>query len=372
MSNAFKYNNDNGKVIVSIQRIVNENNQEFANIIVSDTGIGIKDENKKKVFERYYQEKQSYETTYASSGIGMHIVKEYVALHNGTIRIEDNQPHGTKFVITIPIKSSLKNDHTQLSNTPLIIPENVTDMQVSILIVEDNDDFRHFLSNYLSNYFQTFEASNGEQALDLLENNDINLAICDVRMPSMSGLELCNRIKTNIQFSHIPVILLTARINEEHIIEGLQEGADEYITKPVNLSYLLLRINKLLEWTKDNHKKFEQESIIPNEVTISQLDNQLITRVIEYINMNMDNSEFSVEELSEKVGLSRGHLYKKLTSIVGKSPQEFIRIMRIRKGKELLDENVDNISQIAYQIGLSPKLFAKYFKDEYGCSPSTY
>jgi DNA-binding response OmpR family regulator/anti-sigma regulatory factor (Ser/Thr protein kinase) len=372
LSNAFKYNIDNGKVIVSIQRIVNENNQEFANIIVSDTGIGIKDENKKKVFERYYQEKQSYETTYASSGIGMHIVKEYVALHDGTIRIEDNQPHGTKFVITIPIKSSLKNDHTQLSNTPLIIPENVTDMQVSILIVEDNDDFRHFLSNYLSNYFQTFEASNGEQALDILENNEINLAICDVRMPSMSGLELCNRIKTNIQFSHIPVILLTARINEEHIIEGLQEGADEYITKPVNLSYLLLRINKLLEWTKDNHKKFEQESIIPNEVTISQLDNQLITRAIEYINMNMDNSEFSVEELSEKVGLSRGHLYKKLTSIVGKSPQEFIRIMRIRKGKELLDENVDNISQIAYQIGLSPKLFAKYFKDEYGCSPSTY
>jgi signal transduction histidine kinase/DNA-binding response OmpR family regulator len=372
LSNAFKYNIDNGKVIVSIQRIVNENNQEFANIIVSDTGIGIKDENKKKVFERYYQEKQSYETTYASSGIGMHIVKEYVALHDGTIRIEDNQPHGTKFVITIPIKSSLKNDHTQLSNTPLIIPENVTDMQVSILIVEDNDDFRHFLSNYLSNYFQTFEASNGEQALDILENNEINLAICDVRMPSMSGLELCNRIKTNIQFSHIPVILLTARINEEHIIEGLQEGADEYITKPVNLSYLLLRINKLLEWTKDNHKKFEQESIIPNEVTISQLDNQLITRVIEYININMDNSEFSVEELSEKVGLSRGHLYKKLTSIVGKSPQEFIRIMRIRKGKELLDENVDNISQIAYQIGLSPKLFAKYFKDEYGCSPSTY
>ena len=372
LSNAFKYNNDNGKVIVSIQRIVNENNQEFANIIVSDTGIGIKDENKKKVFERYYQEKQSYETTYASSGIGMHIVKEYVALHDGTICIEDNQPQGTKFIITIPIKCSFKNNSTRLSNAPFIIPENVKDMQVSILIVEDNDDFRHFLANYLSNYFQTFEASNGEQALDILENNEINLAICDVRMPSMSGLELCNRIKTNIQFSHIPVILLTARINEEHIIEGLQEGADEYITKPVNLSYLLLRINKLLEWTKDNHKKFEQESIIPNEVTISKLDNQLITRIIEYININMDNSEFSVEELSEKVGLSRGHLYKKLTSIVGKSPQEFIRIMRIRKGKELLDENVDNISQIAYQIGLSPKLFAKYFKDEYGCSPSTY
>jgi DNA-binding response OmpR family regulator len=339
---------------------------------VSDTGIGIKDENKENVFERYYQEKQSYETTYASSGIGMHIVKEYVNLHNGTIHIEDNNPQGTKIIITIPIKTDFKDETIQLNNESLVIPDNVINMNVSILIVEDNEDFRLFLSNYLSNYFQTFEASNGEQALCILEKNEINLAICDVRMPGMNGLELCTRIKTNIHFSHIPVILLTARTSEEHIIKGLQEGADEYITKPVNLSYLLLRINKLLEWTKNNHKRFEQEPIIPNEITISQLDNQLITRVIEHINLNMDNSEFSVEELSEEVGLSRGHLYKKLTNIVGKSPQEFIRIMRIRKGKELLDENIDNISQVAYQIGLSPKLFAKYFKEEYGCSPSTY
>ena len=238
--------------------------------------------------------------------------------------------------------------------------------------VEDNDDFRHFLSNFLKDYFITIEASNGEQALNIVEQHEINFIICDIRMPGINGLELCQRIKNDIKYSHIPVMLLTARTNEEHIMEGLREGADEYITKPVNLGILLLRINRILEWTKNNHKKIEKETIIPSEITMSQLDNQLITRIMDYININMDNSEFSVEELSEEVGLSRGHLYKKMMSIVGKSPQEFIRIMRIKKGKELLDNNADNISQIAYQIGLSPKLFAKYFKEEYGCSPSTY
>lgn len=372
LSNAFKYNIDNGKVIVSIKRTANENNQSFACITVSDTGVGIKDVNKEKIFDRYYQEKQSYDTTYSSSGIGMHIVKEYVTLHDGTIRIEDNDPQGTKFIITIPINSNKKNDCIQLYETPSIALEELKDMKASILIVEDNNDFRHFLSNYLKNYFHIFEASNGEQALKVLEHNDINIAICDIRMPGMNGLELCNQIKTNILYSHIAVILLTARINEEYIIEGLREGADEYITKPVNLNYLILRIKKLLEWTKNNHEIIGKKTFIPSDITISQLDNQLITRTIDVINRNMDNSDFSVEELSVEVGLSRGHLYKKMISITGKSPQEFIRIMRIKKGKELLDENIDNISQIAYQIGLSPKLFAKYFKEEFGCSPSAY
>lgn len=372
LSNAFKYNIENGKVTITIKRIVNENNQSFACLIVSDTGIGIKEENKEKIFDLYYQEKQSYDTTYASSGIGMHIVKEYVSLHGGTICIEDNEPQGTKFIISLPIKKGQKNNILSMSSLPTFIPEKSKDMKVSVLIVEDNDDFRHFLSNFLKDYFITIEASNGEEALSLIEQHEINFIICDIRMPGINGLELCQRIKNDIKYSHIPVMLLTARTNEEHIMEGLREGADEYITKPVNLGILLLRINRILEWTKNNHKKIEKEAIIPSEITMSQLDNQLITKIMDYININMDNSEFSVEELSEEVGLSRGHLYKKMMSIVGKSPQEFIRIMRIRKGKELLDNNADNISQIAYQIGLSPKLFAKYFKEEYGCSPSTY
>ena len=185
-------------------------------------------------------------------------------------------------------------------------------------------------------------------------------------------MELCRNIKTDIRYSHIPIILLTARTAEEHILSGLKEGADDYITKPFNLEILLLRIQKLLKWTENNHEKFKTIDISPSEITVSTLDEQLIEKAIQAVEENMDNSEFSVEELGNYVGMSRGHLYKKLTLITGKSPIEFIRILRIKRGRQLLEQGQTSISQVAYQIGLSPKQFAKYFKEEFGCLPSEY
>lgn len=361
LSNAVKYNRKDGSVVVTVNKIL-VSGKEHVRIQVADTGIGIKDENKEKVFDRFFQE-HHIATTYVGNGIGLNIVKEYVTLHQGTIRIIDNRPQGSIFVITLPATGGT-NEEKQLCYSQ--------EEGVSVLVVEDNDDFRRFLMGCLKEHYQVFEASNGKEALEVLSQQSVQMVISDVMMPVMDGLELCHTIKTDIHFSHIPVILLTARTAEEHVLDGLREGADDYITKPFNLDILLLRIQKLLKWTRNNHEKFGKIEISPSEITISSLDEQLIEKAIRIVEENMDNSEFSVEELSAQIGISRSSLYKKLMSITGKSPLEFIRILRLKRGKQLLEKSQLSISQIAYQVGLSPKQFAKYFKEAYGCLPSNY
>lgn len=299
-------------------------------------------------------------------------------MHHGTITVENHIPKGTIFTITIPITHNYavnneKQDEDDIQKeTPEQVPNTTNVHKTSLLIVEDNDDFRNFLINCLKDTYQVFDASNGKEALGILAHQSIQIVISDVMMPEMDGMELCRKIKTDIRYSHIPVILLTARTADEHELSGLKEGADDYITKPFNLEILLLRIQKILKWTKNNHEKFKTIDISPSEITVSSLDEQLIEKAIRAVEENMDNSEFSVEELSSYVGMSRGHLYKKLIMITGKSPLEFMRILRIKRGKQLLEQSQLNVSQIAYQIGLSPKQFAKYFKDEFGYVPSEY
>jgi len=376
LSNAVKYNYENGEVIVALDKIT-ANGTENAQIQVADTGIGIKDENKDKIFDRFFQEQHST-TTYVGNGIGLHIVKEYVAMHHGTITVENHIPQGTIFTITLPVTHNYavndeKQDEAEIREKAVDEVSDRTDThKTSLLIVEDNDDFRNFLINCLKDTYQVFDAPNGKEALEILAHQSIQIIISDVMMPEMDGMELCRKIKTDIRYSHIPVILLTARTADEHELSGLKEGADDYITKPFNLEILLLRIQKILKWTINNHEKFKTIDISPSEITVSSLDEQLIEKAIRAVEENMDNSEFSVEELSSYVGMSRGHLYKKLIMITGKSPLEFIRILRVKRGKQLLEQSQLNVSQIAYQIGLSPKQFAKYFKEEFGYVPSEY
>lgn len=376
LSNAVKYNYENGEVIVALDKIT-ANGTENAQIQVADTGIGIKDENKDKIFDRFFQEQHST-TTYIGNGIGLHIVKEYVTMHHGTITVENHIPQGTIFTITLPVTHNYavndeKQDEAEIREKAVDEVSDTTDThKTSLLIVEDNDDFRNFLINCLKGTYQVFDAPNGKEVLEILAHQSIQIVISDVMMPEMDGMELCRKIKTDIRYSHIPVILLTARTADEHELSGLKEGADDYITKPFNLEILLLRIQKILKWTKNNHEKFKTIDISPSEITVSSLDEQLIEKAIRAVEENMDNSEFSVEELSSYVGMSRGHLYKKLIMITGKSPLEFIRILRVKRGKQLLEQSQLNVSQIAYQIGLSPKQFAKYFKEEFGYVPSEY
>ncbi|MDO4180168.1 MAG: two-component regulator propeller domain-containing protein [Bacteroidales bacterium] len=379
LSNAIKYNKANGSVLVTVSKVSTPEGEQ-ASIQVADTGIGIK--NKEKVFDRFFQE-QHATGTYVGSGIGLHIVKEYVTLHGGTVSITDNMPEGSIFILTFPLIGNAEQNVPSEKETSVLPAEYLpvekiqedgkqTDGNTSILIVEDNDDFRHFLTGCLAEHFKVLEASNGKEALEILSQEPAQMVISDVMMPVMDGMELCHAIKTDIRFSHIPIILLTARTAEEHVLSGLKEGADDYVTKPFNLEILLIRINKILSWTQNNHKKFKTVDVSPSEITISSLDEQLMEKAIRIVEENMDNSEFSVEELSAQIGLSRSSLYKKLISITGKSPLEFMRILRLKRGKQLLEKSQLSISQVAYQIGFSPKQFAKYFKEEFGCLPSEY
>lgn len=203
----------------------------------------------------------------------------------------------------------------------------------------------------------------GDWEMDLVIGAEQNSAVLTI---------ICHRIKTDICFSHIPIILLTAKSADEHILSGLREGADEYITKPFNLDILFMRIQKLLDWTRANHERFKTIDLTPSEITVSTLDEELIQKAIRIVEENMDNSEFSVEDFSLQIGISRSGLYKKLMSITGKSPLKFIRIIRLKRGRQLLEGSQSSISQVAYQVGLSPKQFAKYFREQFGELPSDY
>lgn len=371
LSNAYKYNVENGKIEVKVGHISSETGEKVT-IEVSDTGIGIKDENKEKVFDRFYQEKT--DQTHIGNGIGLHIVKEYVLLHHGEITVTDNVPQGSVFTVTLPVTRHHAAASEETPSATISAAAEIPAGKVGkkILLVEDNDDFRKFMARTLADRYTILQAANGKEALDVMAEEDVDIVISDVMMPVMDGQQLCRKIKTDITLSHIPVILLTARSSDEHIMEGLKDGADDYITKPFNMEILILRIDRILEWTRNNHQKSNTMDVSPSEITVSSLDEQLMTSLIKHVEENMGNEDFSVEDLSAAVGLSRGHLYKKLMSITGKSPIEFIRILRIKRGKQLLEQSGRNISQAAYEVGMSPKQFSKFFKEEYGMLPSDY
>ena len=375
LTNALKYNHEGGSVTVTVDEVLTPDGAA-ARIRVADTGIGIKDENKPKIFDRFFQEPHT-DTTYMGSGIGLHIVKEYVALHRGTITLTDNHPTGSIFSVLIPIdrsQTATQAEQTQpvQPDAPAGLPEVGQQSDNCLLIVEDNEDFRKFLVSCLKDKYRVLEASNGQEALEVLEQQTVNLIISDVMMPVMDGMELCRRVKHDIRYSHIPIILLTARTAEEHVLNGLKEGADDYITKPFNLEILLLRIQKQLAWTQENHRKFQVMDVSPAEITVSTIDEELIGKAVQIMEQEMDNADFSVEDFSNRLGLSRSGLYKKLVQITGKSPLEFMRTIRLKRGKALLEKSGDSISQIAYQIGMSPKQFSKFFKEEFGYLPSEY
>jgi signal transduction histidine kinase/ligand-binding sensor domain-containing protein/DNA-binding response OmpR family regulator len=375
LSNAFKYTPNGGNVAVYIYR---QDNIVCVNI--SDTGYGIKEEDKENIFQLFYQAFQKKENT--GSGIGLHIVSEYVHMHGGTVEVNDNSPQGSIFTIKLPILEVNSEDIyeeseiTEMQPVEELLAEEIVSNKPRpvLLLVDDNKDFCEFIADSLTGEYSILLGHNGFEAINQLEKNHVDLVISDVMMPEMDGVELCRRIKTNLNWSHIPVLLLTARTAEEYKIEGLEMGADDYLTKPFNFNLLRLRIQKFLEWTQRSHSSFSQKvDISPAEITITSLDEHLIEKAIKTVEDNMSNPDFSVEELGEAVGLSRSHLYKKLMFITGKSPSEFIRTIRLKRAKELLEKSQLQIAEIAYKVGFnSPKRFTLNFKNEFGIAPSDY
>lgn len=363
VSNAIKYNRTNGTVTVSTRQGQDEEGTEVAILQVADTGIGVNRENRERIFERFFQE-QHDETTYKGSGIGLHLVKQYVNMHGGTVSVSDNKPQGTVFTVTLP----MRNEGT-ITTKQTATEEKATSSN-TLLIVEDNDDFRSFLQSCLIDQYHVIMAANGKEALEQLEQHEVSLIISDVMMPVMDGIMLCQKVKTDLRFSHIPFMMLTARAAEEHQVEGLQEGADDYLTKPFNLDILLLRIDRLLKWSREAGERFHKMDVKPSEITVSHVDEELIKRAISMVEQNFSDSEYSVEQFCDDMGMSRSSLYKKLMAITGLAPLQFMRTLRVKRGRQLLEQGGESVSQVAWQVGLSPKQFAKYFKEEYGLSPS--
>ena len=301
-------------------------------------------------------------------------------MHEGFISITDNIPQGSIFTFKLPCKEVAIEEifeHKEISDVDEVINIDETSKYKSkpvLLFVDDNKDFCDFMAESLSDEYSILLAYNGKEAIEQLDYHDINIIVSDVMMPVMSGTELCNEVKTNIHWSHIPVILLTARTADEYKIEGLELGADDYITKPFNFNLLKLRIRKFLEWNEKCHQSFSQKiDVSPKEITITSLDEKLIEKAINFVEVHIGEAEFSVEELSAAVNLSRSHLYKKLMSITGKGPAEFIRTIRLKRGRQLLEKSQLQIAEIAYNVGFSsPKRFSINFKNEFGVTPSEY
>ena len=383
LSNAFKFTPEGGRVTVMIEHVAGT--PDILEIKIADTGIGISDVDKEHIFERFYQagHKGVEETT--GNGIGLSLVRDFVTLHEGEVKVFDNIGMGSVFVIQFPVKhvetqvqlpeetgmsagdeedKEMKEEareETERKNFPLL------------LIVDDNEDFRIFMRYSLELQYRVKLAVNGKEAWEMMQEELPDLVISDVMMPQMDGNELCRLIKQDKRTAHIPVILLTARQNTEAKLEGLQTGADDYVTKPFNMTILVLRIRKLIELSRYHRVTQGMIDPAPSEIVITSLDEKLIEKAIKYVEDNMSRTELSVEELSRELGMSRVHLYKKLLQITGKTPIEFIRVIRLKRAAQLLRESQLHVSEVAFEVGFNnPKYFSRYFKDEFGLLPSVY
>lgn len=386
LSNAFKFTPDGGRVDISLE--VLKGSPETLEIKVSDTGVGVKDEDKEHIFERFYQTGEEHEGNQSTgSGIGLSLVRDFVTLHGGAVRVFDNVGSGSVFVVNIPVKHSAVNVATPLSKEAA--EEDAVALEVPgvkhgneaalpakkkplVLIVDDNEDFVSFMKDSLALYFSVQSASNGQEAWKIIPVLKPDLIVSDLMMPEMDGNELCRWVKADKRTENIPFILLTAKQSVENKVEGLTIGADDYVTKPFNMEVLILRMRKLIDLSNKNKLRTRIDPE-PSEIVITSLDEKLVEDAIKYVENNISRPDLSVEELSHELGMSRVHLYKKLLHITGKTPIEFIRIIRLKRAAQLLRESQQNVSEIAYEVGFNnPKYFSKYFKEEFGALPSVY
>ena len=369
LSNAFKFTPVDGRI--TVRAAVDGGD---AVISVADTGPGIPDRQKEAVFGRFYQV-HGDDAPYIGSGIGLHIVKEFTELQGGSVAVTDNTPCGSVFTLRIPLRGKEEATASETAS-PAVAEETVPEQTEGkrILLVEDNADFRNFVAGQLSGPFVVHTAVDGRSALQILEKEDIDLIISDIMMEGMDGLELCKRVKSDLNTSHIPFILLTAKALAEDEIRGLELGADDYVTKPFHMRILLLRIRKLLDARRQAQRKFQDKlDVAPSEITITSLDEQFLAKAIRLTEENMADPDFSVEKLSALVGMHRTHLYKKLLSITGKTPLDFIRTIRLKRAAQYLLQSQMYVSEIAYQVGFnSPKIFSRHFKEAFGMTPREY
>jgi DNA-binding response OmpR family regulator len=353
----------------SVSVNVSIDGQNELQIKIQDSGIGIGKGQQEKIFERFFQADISGLIVNQGSGIGLSIAKEFAKIMGGSISLQSTPAVGSCFTVHLPVapvgattKQLEMHDHID------------GDMKPVLLLADDNEDFRSYLREHLKTHYTIHEAGDGVRALELSKALLPDLIVSDVMMPQMTGVEVCRDIKSNTETSHIPVILLTARSTEEQKVEGLSTGADDYITKPFNFEILQLRIKNLIQKRETFQKDFrKQMEVKGSAIQVTSLDEMLIKKAIQFVESRITDAGFSVEDLSSELNMSRVHLYKKLMAITGKSPLEFIRVIRLQRAAQLLEKSQLTVAEIAYQVGFNnPKYFSRYFRDEYKMLPSAY
>ena len=381
LSNAFKFTPEGGSVRIELTE---EGDRVFIQVI--DTGSGIQPANLPHLFDRFYTEDRSMGT-----GIGLHLVKEYIHMHGGEIRVESEPGQRTTFTVCLR-KGKAHFEDSDLMETPVShqayeasrLDDSETKEMLSktypytILITEDDDEVRGFLERELSLHFKIRTVANGKDALRVLEEEEISLVVSDVMMPEMNGFELCRTIKSQLPFSHIPVILLTALTDERQRIFGITGGADDYIQKPFHTDYVKIKIIHLLQERQKLRERL-LEKLRDNKLLLSEpekvesIDDTFLRKFAEQIEAVYADPEYNVEKLSETLGLSRGHLHRKIKELTGTAPVEFLRTYRLNKATQLLRQNAYTVSEVAYRTGFSsPAYFSKCFKAVYGVTPTEY
>ncbi len=366
LSNALKFTPSGGTIEISlITELPGDESGEVFCIQVSDTGCGIRDSDLPHIFDRFFQSNRDNQST--GSGIGLHLVKEYVKMHNGTIDVQSSLGKGTTFTVKLPVK--LQSDVDIESDIAI----NTEKQNIKILLIDDNEEFRKFLHIELSEIYEVITASNGKDGLLKARMDHPDLVISDIMMPEMSGTDYCQILKNDIRISHIPVILLTARTSEAFQVEGFKVKADAYITKPFNMEILLLRIQNLIEQQEKRKQLFKNAIVLsPDTLTTNDVDKELIKKALTQVENNIDNSFYSVEQLSKELYMDRTGLYRKLMAIVRQTPTEFIRAVRLKKAAVLLRKGKP-VYEVSEGVGFgSTSYFIKCFQKEYGVKPSSY
>jgi CheY-like chemotaxis protein/AraC-like DNA-binding protein/two-component sensor histidine kinase len=394
ISNAIKFTPENGRISLNIS--MREDNPDHVLISVTDTGIGIKEANISHIFDRFYQVDSTQTREYEGTGIGLAIVKELIDLHKGIISVKSSVGKGTEFCIDLPLGKDWFKDEPNVefieSVNDKVNIEIIKDFNSSpgendnentyeedsvkevVLVVEDNSDMRSFIKENLEQDYRIIDANNGQDGVNKALNTIPDLIITDVMMPAMNGFELTIKLKSDNKTSHIPIIMLTAKADEESKLKGLDVGVDDYLIKPFSTRELQVRVNNLIKLRRLLKEKYHEISAInPSEIEAKPIDQEFLDKVFRNIKDHIEDPSFSVSILAGEVGMSVSQLNRKLNGLIDQSAGKLIRSTKLDYASQLLKNKAGNISEIAYRIGFSDTpSFTHSFKEKFGCSPSEY
>ena len=395
LSNAFKYTSNKGNITVEVRKVASQ-----AVVSVCDTGIGIPVEHISKIFDRFYQtDNASSSSSFTlGTGIGLALAKGIMNMHHGKIEVESTVGEGTKFILSLPLgnrhfsdeemavtegRESLIIPETSVSSYGQLMAEEIKEPESqknideedkpTILLVDDNTELLSMLEDIFLPMYNVYTACNGREGLEMAQQIQPDLIVSDVIMPEMSGKDLCYKIKTNVELSHISVVLLTAQTSVEYVVEGLMFGADDYITKPFNIKVLVARCNNLIKNKKRLIAHYAGKVITESPVAeaINEKDKELLTKCVNIVRENFENPDFDVTALASELCMGRSKLYMQFKQMTGLTPNEFILKVKLDEAMSLLTEHPElNITEISVRLGFSsPRYFSKSFKAFFGIAP---